>query len=116
MEIVKKIIEDVKKNGDKAVRKYTEAFDRVKLKSLRVSKKEIREAYGQVDKAIIRDMKKAIASIKRFARVQLRQFNDIEETKNGITVGQKIIPIEKIGVYVPGGNYPLYEYVAFDHI
>jgi len=107
METVKHIIGEVKKNGDKAVRKYTEIFDRVKLDNFRVSKKEIKEAYEQVDKETIATIKKAASNIGRFAKAQLKQFKDFEYTQNGVTVGQKIIPIEKIGVYVPGGNYPL---------
>ena len=107
MEIVKKIIEDVKKDGDKAVRQYTEIFDKVKLKNFRVSKKEIERAYRQINKETIRTIKEAAKNIKEFAKAQLENFKDFEYTKNGITVGQKIIPIERIGVYVPGGNYPL---------
>lgn len=107
MEIVKKIIEDVKKEGDKAVRKYTETFDKSKLDNFRVNKKEIKEAYNKADKESIVAIKKAASNIKRFAKAQLKQFKDFEYTKDGITVGQKIIPIEKVGVYVPGGRYPL---------
>jgi len=107
MKIVKQIIKDVRENGDKAVGKYTEVFDKVKLENFEVNKKEIRETYKQVDRKIIEIMKKAAVNIERFARSQLKQFKDFEYTKNGVTVGQKIIPIERIGVYIPGGNYPL---------
>ncbi len=107
MEIVKKIIEDVKKDGDKAVRKYTEVFDKIKLKDFRVSRKEIAMAYKMVDKETINVIKVAAKNIKEFAKAQFQNFKDFEYAKNGITVGQKIVPIEKIGVYVPGGNYPL---------
>ncbi len=107
MEIVKKIIEDVKKNGDKAVRKYTEIFDKVELKNFKVDKKDIAEAYKKVDRETVETIKKAAKNIKEFAQTQLKNFKNFEYTKNGITVGQKIVPIEKIGVYVPGGNYPL---------
>ncbi len=107
MEIVKKIIEDVKKDGDKAVRKYTEVFDKIRLKDFRVSRKEIAMAYKIVDKETINMIKVAAKNIKEFAKAQFQNFKDFEYAKNGITVGQKIVPIEKIGVYVPGGNYPL---------
>ena len=107
MEVVKKIIEDVKKNGDKAVRKYTEIFDKIKIKNFKVNKRDIAEAYKKVDKETIKAIKSAARNIREFAGAQFKNFKDFEYTKNGITVGQKIIPIEKIGVYVPGGNYPL---------
>ncbi len=107
MEIVKKIIEDIKKNGDKAVRKYTEIFDKVLIKNFKVNKKDIAEAYKKVDRETVETIKKAAKNIKEFAQTQLKNFKNFEYTKNGITVGQKIIPIEKIGVYVPGGRYPL---------
>lgn len=107
MKMVKQIIEDVKKNGDKAVRKYTEIFDKVKLKNFRVSKKETIEAYRKVDRKTIEIIKESAKNIEKFAKAQLKQFKEFEYTKNGITVGQKIIPIERVGVYVPGGRYPL---------
>ena len=107
MNLVGEVIEEVKKEGDKAVRKYTEIFDGVKLKNFRISKKEINKAYRKVDRETIDAIKKATGNIKRFAKKQLENFRDFEYTKNGVTVGQKIIPIERVGVYVPGGRYPL---------
>jgi len=107
MDLVKDIIKEVKKDGDKAVRKYTAIFDRVKLKNFRVNKKEIREAYQKVDRKTLDMIKKAAGNIKEFAITQLENFKNFEYTKNGITLGQKIVPIERIGVYVPGGRYPL---------
>ncbi|MDO8663606.1 MAG: histidinol dehydrogenase [Candidatus Wildermuthbacteria bacterium] len=101
------IIEDVKKNGDRAVRKYNKIFDKAVSKSFLVSKKEIKEAYGVTDRQTIKAMKTAALNIKKFAEKQLESFKDFEYTKNGVTVGQKIIPIERVGVYVPGGRYPL---------
>ncbi len=107
MKIVQKIIKDVKQNKDRAVRKYTELFDKIKLKSFRVNKKEIREAYKKTDKKIVEVIRKAAIRIEEFAKRQFKQFKDFEYTKDGITLGQKIIPIKRVGVYVPGGNYPL---------
>ena len=107
MKIVKKIIKDVKKNGDKAVSKYTALFDGAKLKNFKVSKKEIRVAYKKIDKKTVTALKKAISNIKNFAKEQLKQFKDFEYRKNGIVLGQKIIPLDRVGVYVPGGRYPL---------
>lgn len=107
MKIVKKIIKDVKKNGDKAVSKYTALFDGVKLKNFKVSKKEIRVAYKKIDKKTVTALEKAVSNIKNFAKEQLKQFKDFEYRKNGIVLGQKIIPLDRVGVYVPGGRYPL---------
>ncbi len=107
MERVKQIIKDVRKNGDKAVRKYTAIFDGIELKNFRVTKKEIKEAYKKVDKKTITALKIAAANIKEFAKKQIKQFKDFEYQKNGVTIGQKVIPLEKVGIYVPGGRYPL---------
>lgn len=107
MSAIQRIIKEVKKNGDKAVRKYTVIFDGINLKHFKITKKDIRQAYQRVDRKTIETIKGAAKNIKRFAKKQLENFKDFEYTKNGITIGQKIIPIEKIGVYVPGGRYPL---------
>jgi len=107
METVKQIINTVKREGDMAVRKYTAIFDGIKLKNFRVSKKEIERAYRQINKETIRTIKEAAKNIKGFAKKQLENFKDFEYTKNGITLGQKIISIERVGAYVPGGRYPL---------
>lgn len=107
MQLVSKIIKEVRENGDSAVRKYTAFFDGTKIKKFRVSKEEIKEAYRKIDKRNLKTIKIASQNIEKFAREQLKQFQDFEYNKGGITVGQKIVPIEKIGVYVPGGNYPL---------
>ncbi len=105
--IVNKIIQDVKNKKDAAVRHYTKKFDKIKLNSFIVAKKEINLAYGQVDKDTIKALKFAKKNIEFFAKQQLKQFRNFEIRKNGITLGQRAIPIEKIGVYIPGGNYPL---------
>jgi len=107
MEKVKKIIKDVEKNGDKAVKKYTEIFDKQKLSRLEVTKKEIKEAYKKVDKETLKALKKALSNIKRFAKEQKKQYKDFKYEKDGVTLGQKVVPLERVGVYVPGGNYPL---------
>jgi len=107
MKTVKYVIEEVRRNGDKAVRKYTAIFDKVELKDFKVSKREIREAYREAGRETVETIRKAATNIRRFAKTQLKNFQDFEYTENGVTVGQKIIPLERIGVYVPGGRYPL---------
>src|SRR3989338_10653146 len=104
---VNKIIEDVRKNGDAAIRYYTRKFDKVDLTDFLVTKKEIEEAYNFVDKETIKALKFAKKNIEFFAKEQLKQFKDFKIRKNGVVLGQKVVPIGKIGVYIPGGNYPL---------
>ena len=104
---VSEIIENVRKNGDKALFEYTEKFDGVKLTSLKVEKEEIDEAINLSDKGFQEVLKSAAANIRAFHEEQRRQgFSFVNA--DGITVGQKIIPIERVGVYVPGGTaaYP----------
>lgn len=104
---VNKIIENVKNNGDAAIRYYTEKYDKIKLKNFIVSKNEINEAYKAVDKETIAALKLAKKNIEFFAKRQMKQFKDFELRRDGIIVGQKVVAIEKIGVYIPGGNYAL---------
>lgn len=105
--VVDKIIEDVKNKRDIAVRYYTKKFDKIDVGSFIVAKQEIKLAYNQVDKEIIKALKFAKKNIEFFAKQQLKQFKNFEVRKNGVILGQRVIPIEKIGVYIPGGNYPL---------
>jgi len=107
MNTVNKIIADIEKNGDKAIAKYTYKFDKIKMKRFLVSKKEIKEAYKEIDREILAALKKAAENIRKFAKKQLECFKNFEYNEKGMILGQRIIPIEKIGCYVPGGNYPL---------
>ncbi len=103
---VRKIILDVQKNGDRAVRKYTRKFDSVDLKSLAVSKKEIESSAKKVDKKFLAALKKAAARIRKFHELQKEK--SWQFTEDGITLGQIIRPLNRVGVYVPGGKafYP----------
>ena len=107
MKIVKKIIQDVRNKGDDAIRYYTKKFDKIYLKNFEITKEEIKKAYESVDKETIKALKIAKTNIKSFAKRQMRQFKDFKIKKYGITLGQKVVPIQNIGVYIPGGNYPL---------
>lgn len=107
IEIVRKILKDVKENGDKAVRKYTERFDAIKLKDIEVSKKQISQAYCKVDAEVISALKKAAARIRFFAKMQNGQIKDFKTKRGGIILGQRVIPLERVGCYVPGGRCPL---------
>ena len=104
---VKEIIVSVREKGDRALIEYAEKFDRVKLDSLKVSDDEIKEAFDKVDPALIEVIKTAKENIEEYHRKQLREGFRLEK-RGGIVLGQKITPIEKAGIYVPGGtaSYP----------
>ena len=106
-EKVKNIIEDVKENGDEALFKYNEMFDNVIMTELTVSSEEIEEAYNRMDVKFKETLKIAHDNIKKFHEKQVRN-NFFVNENDGVILGQIINPIEKVGVYVPGGtaSYP----------
>ena len=106
-DIVTGIIENVKANGDKALFEYCEKFDKAVLTSLEVTEEEIEEAFNTVDPEFLRILRTAEKNIRGFHEKQVRNSFIINE-KNGVVTGQKITPIEKVGLYVPGGTaaYP----------
>ncbi len=106
IDVVKDILVDVKKNGDSAVRKYTKKFDGLELGNFEISKKEIKEAYEKVDSETVAAIKKAAANIEAFAKKQMQCFKDFNLVVSGNKLGQKVIPLQKVGVYAPGGLYP----------
>lgn len=103
---VRKIILDVQRNGDKAVKKYSEKFDSVKLKTFLINRKEIHESARYVEKKFLNAMTLAAKRIRKFHKRQREKSWQFSE--GGITVGQIIRPLERVGVYVPGGKaaYP----------
>jgi len=105
--IVSNIIENVKNNGDKAVLEYTEKFDKAKLLNLEVTSEEIEEAVSNVEPRFLNILETAAENIRNFHKNQVRT-SFVLNDKNGIVSGQKITPIEKVGLYVPGGTaaYP----------
>jgi histidinol dehydrogenase len=105
--VVKKIISDIRSAGDDALRAYTEKFDRVRLESFIVTENEIDEAYGQVDSEFISIVREAAENIRSFHEKQLRP-SWMTTEENGSILGQKITPLDSVGVYVPGGTaaYP----------
>lgn len=106
---VSEIVNNVKENGDKAVFEYTEKFDHFALNSgnIRVTEEEIKEAYKEIPEDLIEVYRHSAANIRTFHEKQLRQ-SFIETRPDGSILGQRITPIEKAGVYVPGGKaaYP----------
>ncbi len=105
--IVSEIIENVKKTGDKALFEYAEKFDKVSLSNLEVSKEEMEEAVRKVEPRFIKVLEKAAANIRKFHEKQVRNGFIIND-ENGIVTGQKVIPVDRAGLYVPGGTatYP----------
>ena len=103
---VKEIINKVRLEGDAALYYYNEKFDKASLTSLRVTKEEIEDAVSQVDARFIEVLRLARDNITAFHKMQLRE--GFERRENGTVVGQRIIPIERAGLYVPGGTaaYP----------
>ena len=108
-EIVNGIIADIKANGDKALFEYTKKFDKydVNKENILVTEKEIEEAYDQVDSDLVRVIKKSAERIAAFHEKQ-KMNSWLEPCKNGEMLGQLIRPLQKVGVYVPGGKaaYP----------
>ena len=113
--IVSDIIDNVKKNGDKALLEYEEKFDKVKLNSLAVSKQEIDEALKLVDAKFIKVLELAAKNIREYHEKQLRKGFEIKK-ENGVVIGQKITPIAKAGLYVPGGKAAYPSTVLMDSI
>ena len=105
--IVADIIADVKENGDTAVKAYCAKFDKAELTSLEVTPEEIQAAVSQVEPEFLDILREAAENIRAFHSRQVRNSFVIAD-KPGIVLGQKITPIEKVGVYVPGGTaaYP----------
>ncbi|PWL66562.1 MAG: histidinol dehydrogenase [Clostridiaceae bacterium] len=106
---VNEILENVKKNKDKALFEYTKKFDGVDIttKTFRVTKEEIKEAYTKVDQHLIEVIRKAIVNIKAYHEKQVR-YSWFDSKPDGTLLGQKITALERVGVYVPGGKavYP----------
>ena len=113
--IVSDIISDVKTNGDNALFKYAKEFDKASLTSLQVSKEEIENAFKTIDKEFIRILERAAENIREFHSKQVRNSYIISE-KNGVVTGQKITPIDKVGLYVPGGTAAYPSTVLMDSI
>ena len=105
--IVADIIANVRSNGDGAVLAYCEKFDRAKLDSLEVTAEEIDEAYESVEDEFKEIMKKAAQNIYAFHSKQVRE-SFVMDGGDGVVMGQKVMPIERVGLYVPGGTaaYP----------
>ena len=107
---IDEIIENVKNNGDNALIDYSKRFKDGDFKNADdfvVSKQEIEEAYKKITPQLLEALKTAISNIKEFALAQKNSIKELEIKKENSTLGHKIIPMERVLCYCPGGNYPL---------
>ena len=110
METVKGLVEEVRQGGDQAVMALEEKFDKVSLSALEVSAEERQEAEQLVCEELKKAIRLAAGNIRRFHEAQ--RFEGVQvETQPGVTCWQKAVPIEKVGLYVPGGTAPLFSTV-----
>ena len=114
-QIVADIIADVRSNGDKALFAYCEKLDNAKLDNLLVTQEEIDEAIKSVEPRFLDILRRAAENIRDFHRRQVRNSFIIND-KNGIVIGQKIIPVDRAGLYVPGGTAAYPSTVLMDSI
>ena len=106
---VAQILDKVKKDGDEALFAYTKEFDKAEVtkETIRVTEAEIEEAYAQIDPALLGVIRKALVNIRKYHEKQIQNSWFTSET-NGTMLGQKVTPLNRVGVYVPGGKavYP----------
>lgn len=113
--IVSEIIENVRENGDKALIEYALKFDKAELTSLEVTEEEINEAFETVEPEFLDILRSAAENITAFHKRQVRNSFIIND-KDGVVTGQKVTPIEKVGLYVPGGTAAYPSTVLMDSI
>ena len=105
--LVRGILEDVRQNGDAALYAYSRKFDKAELTALEVTQAEIDEAFAAVDEAFLDVLREAKENITAFHRHQIENGFTVHD-KDGVILGQRVLPLEKVGLYVPGGTaaYP----------
>jgi|TARA_B100000029_G_scaffold472369_1_gene512835 sulfopropanediol 3-dehydrogenase len=107
-ETVEQILDDIRINGDAAVRELSEKFDQWTPESFRLSEKEINDLVNTLPQQAIDDIQFAQAQVRGFAQIQKDSLRDVEvETLPGVTLGHRNIPVNSVGCYVPGGRYPM---------
>lgn len=106
---VAKILSRIKEEGDNALFAYTEEFDHAKIdkNNIRVTEEEIREAYEQIDSGLVDIIREAMGNIRVYHEKQ-KQYSWFDSKSDGTILGQKVTPLQRVGVYVPGGKaaYP----------
>ena len=114
-DVVTEIIDNVRKNGDSALFAYCEKFDKASLTVLAVSEEEFQEAVAAVEPQFLKILEKAAANIRKFHQRQVRNSFLLNED-SGVVTGQKIIPVDRAGLYVPGGTAAYPSTVLMDSI
>jgi sulfopropanediol 3-dehydrogenase len=106
--VVEDILTDVRGRGDAAVRAHSQRLDQWSPPSFRLDEQQIEESLGRVDQRTLADILEVQDNVRRFARRQRASLHDFEEEMQpGVLLGQRSIPIDAVGAYVPGGRYPL---------
>ncbi|KAJ5995263.1 hypothetical protein N7481_002240 [Penicillium waksmanii] len=106
--IVKDVIDSIRKDGDAAVRKYSKKFDKWSPPSFKLSQSDINAAIASCPKQTLEDIEEVQQNVREFAKAQRNSIKDFEvELRPGIHLGQKNVPIDNVGAYIPGGRYPL---------
>ncbi len=103
---VRSVLERVKARGDEAVLDFTSQFDRVKLESLKVSLEEVEAARAQLSSQLVTDLQEAVRRVELFHRAQVPRAIDLE-TSPGVRCERRFVPIQRVGLYIPGGTAPL---------
>ncbi len=106
--IVESMLKDVTENGDKAVRAYSEKFDKWSPENFKLSDEQIKNIIAELSPQVISDIEFAQTQIRNFAEAQKASLHDIEvETLPGVFLGHRNIPVNSVGCYIPGGRYPM---------
>ena len=113
--IVLDILKNVKENGDKALKEYSQKFDGVTLESIEVTEQEIQEALALVEPKFLEILKEAKQNITLYHEKQKKSGFELQK-EDGVVLGQKVIPLEKVGLYVPGGTATYPSTVLMDSI
>ena len=107
-DLVTTILKSVRDQGDRAVREFSQRYDKISLEQFEVSQADREAAVAQMDPQTRADTEFAIDNVRRFAKAQFSTILPLEvETLPGLHLGHRVIPIERVGAYVPGGRYPL---------
>ncbi len=107
-ETVEGILADISARGDAAVRELSEKFDKWSPESFRLTDQQIQACIDSLPESTLNDIKFAQEQVKNFARIQRESMKDVEvETRPGVTLGHKHLPVNSVGCYIPGGKYPL---------
>ena len=104
---VSNILKEVKQNGDDAVRRFATMFDKVTVDSFKVTAEEINDGFEAIDDELKKAIQQAKENIEKFHRAQLK-VEEVVETMPGVKCWRKAVPIERVGLYIPGGSAPLF--------